>query len=216
MDPKWLDFAQRIQAIAQTGLHYKPNPFDQERYEELLNIAAEMMTTYTDVDVEQIRGFYDAQAGHATPKVDVRGVVFREDTILMVREMLDGGRWTLPGGWADINESPSEATAREVYEETGYHSRAVKLLALYDRRLHDHPPGVFHIYKVFFRCDLLSEERSQEQIENQGASYIETGEVAFFREDQLPEDLSTGRVTQAQLKHFFEHLRNPDLPSDFD
>jgi ADP-ribose pyrophosphatase YjhB (NUDIX family) len=216
MDPQWLDFAQRIQAIAQTGLYYQPQIFDEERYHKLLDIAAEMMACYGDVEVPKLRELYDAQAGHATPKVDVRGVVFHENRVLLVQEMLDGGRWTLPGGWADINEAPSEATAREVYEESGYQTRAVKLLALYDRRLHNHPPNLFHIYKVFFRCELLSDERSAEQIANASAAYSETGEVRFFAEDDLPENLSTGRVTQQQLKRFFEHLRQPDLPTDFD
>jgi ADP-ribose pyrophosphatase YjhB (NUDIX family) len=216
MDPKWLDFAQRIQAIAQTGLYYEPHVFDRERYEKLQEIAAEMLSSYSDGAAPEILKLYQAQAGHATPKVDVRGVVFRDDAILMVREMLDGGRWTLPGGWADINEAPSEATAREVYEETGYQTKAVKLLALYDRRLHGHPPILFHIYKAFFRCELLHDERASEQIANQSASFVETGEVAFFREDEIPDDLSLGRVTPSQLKRFFQHLRQPDLPSDFD
>ena len=216
MNPQWLDFAQRLQAIAQTGLNYQPHIFDQERYDKVMEIAVEMMAAYTDSDVEQIRNLFDAQSGHATPKVDVRGVVFRNDEILMVRENLDGGRWTLPGGWADINEAPSAATVREVYEETGYHTRAVKLLALYDRRLQGHPPIVFHAYKVFFQCELLSDERSQEQIDNQQASFVETGEVGFFGEHEIPDDLSIGRVTKAQILRFFEHLRQPDLPTDFD
>jgi ADP-ribose pyrophosphatase YjhB (NUDIX family) len=216
MEPQWLDFVQRIQAIAQTGLSYRPHIFDQERYDKLLNIAAEMMAVYTDSDVSHVRGLFDAQSGHATPKVDVRGVVFCAGKILMVRENLDGGRWTVPGGWADINEAPSEATVREVYEETGYRTRAVKLLALYDRRLHAHPPIVFHAYKIFFLCELLDGQRSQEQIDNQHASFVETGEVAFFGEHELPDDLSIGRVTRRQIERFFEHLRQPDLPTDFD
>jgi ADP-ribose pyrophosphatase YjhB (NUDIX family) len=216
MDPQWLDFVQRLQAIAQTGLNYQPHIFDQERYDKLMEIAAEMMAAYTDTDVPHIRDLFDAQTGHATPKVDVRGVVFRADKILMVRENLDGGRWTLPGGWADINEAPSAATVREVYEETGYSTRAAKLLALYDRRLHAHPPMVFHVYKVFFLCELLSDERSQEQIDNERASFVETGEATFFAEHEIPDDLSIGRVTKAQILRFFEHLRQPDLPTDFD
>ena len=217
MDPHWLDFAQRLQAIAQSGLAYDPALFDRERYEQILDIAAEMMATYADVDIPQIRGLFEAQAGHATPKIDTRGVVFREDKILLVREnMLDNGRWTIPGGWADINETPSQTTVREVYEESGYRARAVKLLALYDRRLHDHPPHIFHIYKAFFLCELLDDERSQAQIDNTGAAYSETGEVAFFAQDAIPEDLSIGRVTPRQIQRFFEHLHNPDLPTDFD
>jgi ADP-ribose pyrophosphatase YjhB (NUDIX family) len=216
MEPQWLNFARRIQAIAQTGLHYEPSLFDRERYEKLLDIAAEMIAAYSDSDMPRVRELFDTQDGHATPKVDVRGVVFHENKILLVRENLDGGRWTLPGGWADPGEAPGEATAREIYEETGYRTRAVKLLAFYDRRLHGHGPHIFSIYKAFFRCELLDNHRSQAQIDNQSASYIETGEVRFFAEHEIPADLSIGRVTQAQIRRFFEHLRQPDLPADFD
>ena len=216
MEPKWLDFARRIQAIAQSGLHYDPPLFDRERYEYLLEIAAEMMAAYSDTDIQMIREVFARQDGHATPKVDVRGVVFRDEKILLVRENLDGGRWTIPGGWADINEAPSEATMREVYEETGYRTRARKLLALYDRRLHGHGPHLFHIYKLFFLCDLTSEQPAQAQIDNQSASFVETGEPTFFAENAIPDDLSTGRVTHAQIKRFFQHLRDPHLPTDFD
>jgi ADP-ribose pyrophosphatase YjhB (NUDIX family) len=216
MDPKWLDFAQRIQALAQTGLNYEPHRFDQERYDKLLDIAAAMFSAYSDTDIEHITGVFRQQTGHATPKVDVRGVVFREDKLLLVREQLDGGRWTLPGGWADINEAPSIATVREVYEETGYRAQAVKLLALYDRRLHGHPPGVFHAYKLFFRCELLNDQPEQAQVDNQSASFVETSEATFFAESEIPADLSLGRVTPSQIRRFFEHLRQPDLPTDFD
>ncbi len=216
MDPQWLDFAQRIQAIAQTGLHYQPHSFDAERYDKLLDIAREMLAAYSDSPPEHINGLFQQQTGHATPKVDVRGVVFRDQKLLLVREHLDGDRWTLPGGWADINEAPSIATAREVYEETGYQTQAVKLLAFYDRRLHGHPPHIFHIYKVFFRCNLLHDEPAQEQIDNQSAAFVETSNATFFAEDEIPDDLSLGRVTPSQIKRLFAHLRNPDLPTDFD
>lgn len=214
MDPLWLDFARRIQAIAQTGLHYEPHEFDRERYEKLHEIAVEMMAGGSDLSLPQLRNLLDCETGHATPKVDVRGAVFRDRRILLVREYLDGGHWTLPGGWAEVNESPGQATAREVYEESGWRVRTTRLLALYDRRRHGHPPNVFHIYKVFFQCELLDEEPVVGR--GQGASFNETGEATFFAEDELPDDLSTRRVTLAQLRRFFEMQRDPGLPADFD
>ena len=102
---------------------------------------------------------------------------------------------------------------REVYEESGYRVRAAKLLALYDRNKQGHPPFPFHAYKVFFRCELTDPERHVEATDS--ASFAETGEVAWFAEDALPE-LSVGRVTAAQIARFFTHLRQPDLPTDFD
>ncbi len=204
-----LAWAQRLQAVAQSGLHYDPPPFERERYEQVRTIAAEMSAAAGAISEVEVRAVFEAQTGHATPKVDVRGVVFRESRILLVQEMLDGGRWTLPGGWADVGSSPAENAAREVYEESGYRVRPFKLLACYDRQRHPHPPHLFHIYKLFFRCELESDERRPDP-HNQ-----ETGEAGWFAEDALPE-LSQGRVTPGQIARFFEHLRQPGLPTDFD
>ncbi len=212
--PKQVDWAQRLQAIAQTGLNYEPNPFDRERYELIRELAAEMLADNGDEDLATVRALFDAQTGHATPKTDVRGVVFRDGKILMVQEKLDGSRWTLPGGWADIGESAADATVREIYEETGYSTRAVKLLALYDRNKHEHPPFPFHAYKAFFRCELTDPERTLNA--GTSASYAETGEVAWFTEAELPAELSVARVTRAQIARFFFHDQHPDTPTDFD
>jgi ADP-ribose pyrophosphatase YjhB (NUDIX family) len=205
MEPKWLEWAQRLQAIAQNGLTYTQNPFEIERYEHIREIAAEIMAAQSDLYVNHIRDLFADQAGYATPKVDVRGVVFRDNAILLVKERRDG-LWTLPGGWADVNDSPGEATVREVYEESGYQTRAVKLLACYDRNKHGHPHHAFHIYKLFFRCELLGGAPSQS---------FETDGVGFFSEDEIP-PLSLPRVTPAQIVRFFEHYRHPEWPTDFD
>jgi ADP-ribose pyrophosphatase YjhB (NUDIX family) len=150
--------------------------------------------------------------GHATPKTDVRGAVFREDgKILLVQEMMDGARWTLPGGWADIGESAGESVVREVYEETGYSVRAVKLAALLDRNKHPHPPHPFHAYKAFFICELTDPERRPDP------HNIETGEIGWFGSDEIAAlELSISRVTHDQIARLFEHHFNPHLPTDFD
>lgn len=205
MDYKWLEWAKKLQAIAQNGLTYTENPFDVERYKSLQAIAAEMMATYSQTEPSYILDLFAREVGYATPKVDVRGAVFRGDTLLFVREREDGG-WTLPGGWADIGDSPAEVAVREVYEESGYHSRAVKLLAVYDRDSHGHPPLAHYVYKLFFQCELISGSPS---------SSIETDEVAFFAADEIPE-LSLTRVVPAQITRIFQHYRQPDLPTDFD
>ena len=202
---KWLEWVQRLQAIAQTGLTYARDPFDVERYEVVREVAAEMASTHSDADLPHVRDLFAGEVGHATPKVDVRAVVFRGDAILLVRERTEG-RWTLPGGWADIGESAGEAVVREAYEESGYRTRAVKLLAAYDRNKHPHSPYPFHTYKLFFQCELVGGSPTHS---------METDGVEFFREDELPE-LSVMRVTAAQIARFFEHLRHPDWPTDFD
>ena len=205
MEPNWLTWARKLQAIGQNGLAYSKDPFDIERFEELRELALEILQNYTDSDLPRIRDLFAGEHGHATPKVDVRGVVFNEDAILLVRERADG-KWTLPGGWVDVNESPSESVIREVFEESGYQTKALKLLACYDRNRHPHPPHPYHVYKLFFYCEILGGSPS--------TSY-ETDGVDFFKQDAIPE-LSTGRVTSAQIDRFFEFLRSPDLPTDFD
>jgi len=205
VEPKWLEWVKKLQAIAQNGLTYTENPFEVERYKSLSAIAVEIMASYSNVEPSYVADLFAREGGYATPKVDVRGAVFRGDTILLVREREDGC-WTLPGGWADVGESPGEVVVREIYEESGYHTRATKLLAVYDRSKHGHPPLVHHVYKLFFQCELVSGSPS---------ASIETDEVAFFCENEIPE-LSLGRVVPAQITRIFQHYRHPDWPTDFD
>ena len=204
MNAKWADWASRLNAIAQNGLLFSQDRYDLERYTSLRNIAAEIMEAHTGVDAAMIRDFFAREEGYATPKVDVRGVVFLENTLLFVKEP-EEGLWSLPGGWADVGESPSEAVVREVFEESGYTTRAVKMLAVYDRNKHVHPPIPHHAYRLFMRCELLSP--------------VPTGkpeaEARFFPEDAIPE-LSVMRVTAKQIARVFEHYRHPDWPADFD
>ncbi len=204
--PKWLNWAQRIQAIAQIGLQYTGNPFDEERYRELSHIASEIMQEHTLAASGEVRMVFDSQCGYATPKLDIRGVVFKDEKILLVRELMDKGRWTLPGGWVDINEPPSLAVEREVREEAGKIVKAVKLLAMYDTNQHGHPPIPFHTYKLFFLCQLLGETEI--------APY-ETAEPTFFAPDEISE-LSPSRVTPQEIARMFAHLYDPLLPADFD
>jgi ADP-ribose pyrophosphatase YjhB (NUDIX family) len=205
MYPKWLEWSTRLQALAQSGLTYAQNPFEIERYEAVREIAAEMVAAHSDLDLETVRATFARERGYATPKVDVRGVVIEDNRVLLVKERKDG-LWTLPGGWVDVGEPPSMAVVREVYEESGYRTRAVKLLALYDRNKHAHPPSLHHIYKLFFQCQLVG---------GSPAESVETEGAMFFCEVEIP-DLSLPRVTPAQIARFFEHHRHPDWPTDFD
>jgi ADP-ribose pyrophosphatase YjhB (NUDIX family) len=207
IDTPWLAWIKALRSLAQAGLTYSEGAFDLARYAELQEIASEMAAALSEAEVAPVRGLFAGAEGYETPKVDVRGVVFRGDELLLVRELLDGGRWTLPGGWADVNDRPSEAVEREVYEESGYRVRVTKLLALYDRRLHGHtPPIVWGVYKLFFACELTG---------GAPTTSIETGGAAFFPEDAIPE-LSLGRVTPEEIARLFAHHRNPAWPTDFD
>jgi ADP-ribose pyrophosphatase YjhB (NUDIX family) len=201
-----LTWAQEVQALAQSGMAYTENPFDRERYQKLSHLAAEMMASATGSDVDEVVRVFEAQSGYATPKLDVRGVVFKGKKILMVRELMDGGRWTLPGGWADVNDSPSTAVEREVREEAGMIVKARKVAAIYDRNLHGHPPYPFHTYKLFILCDLIAEATPDP---------LETADPKFFAQTNIPE-LSLARVTPPEIARMFEYQADPDLPTDFD
>ena len=205
MEPTWLDLARRLNALAQTGLTFAENPYDIERYTAIRKIAAEMIAQGSGTETSRVLELLISDAGYATPKLDVRGVVFQEGKILLVQERSDG-MWTLPGGWADVGDSPADAVVREIREESGYETRATKLLALLDRNRHNHPPHVNHIYKVFIRCEIIGGAPTTSH-EIQG--------VGFFAEEEIPV-LSLTRIVPAQIARMFEHYRHPNLPADFD
>jgi ADP-ribose pyrophosphatase YjhB (NUDIX family) len=204
-DTSILVWARKVQAIAQTGLAFTHDPYDRERYTQLQELVATLLASELDIPLSRARAFWDQENGYATPKVDVRGCVFDGDKVLLVRERSDG-KWTFPGGWVDVNDAPSQAVVREIFEESGYHTEAIKLAALVDKNRHPHPPSVHHIYKLFFLCKLTG-----------GTATIsnETDAVEFFPLNALPE-LSTGRTLASQIARMYEHNLNRDLPTDFD
>lgn len=219
MDPDWLDRAKRLQALAQSGLTFTHDRFDRERYEEIRAIAAEMIAAGAGAPAEEARkleALFTAQQGYATPKVDVRAAVFRDGRILLVRERADG-LWTLPGGWADVGDTPAAAVEREVLEESGYTVRTVKLAAVFDRNRHAHTAHLFHIWKLFFLCEIVADTSGEPTGggERTSASWSETDAADFFPENVLPA-LSPGKVTARQIAHMFEHHRDRGRPTSFD
>jgi ADP-ribose pyrophosphatase YjhB (NUDIX family) len=172
-------------------------------------LAARIVAGHSTLPADRLEALFAAETGYATPKIDVRGAVFdAEDRILLVREAVDGGRWTLPGGWADVNQTSAECVLREIREESGYEARAVKLAAVWDRMRQGHvPAGAFSITKLFFVCRLTG---------GAAATSLETSGTGWFAEDAIPADLSTGRVLPHQIARMFAHLRAPELPTEFD
>jgi len=204
--PKLLVWARGLQAIAQTGLAWEPSTYDGERYEQVRRIASEMLADPDQLDVDGVEGLFASQYGHATPKLDVRGAVFRGDTILLVEEAPDLG-WSLPGGWADVGESPRESVQREVLEESGYRVQAVKLIGLYERDLRATRPHLWHIWKTVFMCELVDGEQLP-----LGA---ETTDARFFSRGELPR-LRYSRLSEWQIDRCFAHHSDPTLPTEFD
>lgn len=202
---KWLDWAKRIQALSQSGLAFSKDLYDIERYEELREISAEIMAEHTNLEINIINDLFTNETGYQTPKVDVRGVVFKNGKILMVKENIDN-QWALPGGFCDVGMSPSENVVKEIKEESNYDVNPVKLIALLDKNKHPHPPEAYHYYKVFILCEIIGGEP---------ATGLETSQVEFFSEHNLP-PLSENRNTVTQLKMVFDFLRNPEKEAIFD
>lgn len=204
-DDPWLTWAREVQSIGQSGVFWQNDVFDKERYERLLDLSAEMMTALSDGTPPPFSRLFAEQAGHATPKVDIRGVVFRDHKVLLVKEILDGC-WSMPGGFADVGRSAAEVAVKEVREESGFEVRATRFLAVYDRARHGHSHSAFHMYKLFFACEIIG---------GQASGGMETSEVGFFDLDALPE-LSAGRITERQIRRMHDLYYDPSLPADFD
>jgi hypothetical protein len=135
MDPDWLRWVKRLQAIAQDGLTYARDDYDLGRYEMVREVAAEMLATRSTGGPGDALELLELEFGPATPKVDVRAAVFRDEKILLVKEP-DDKSWSTPGGWADVGETSAEAAVRE---ESGYRVRARRLISAYDRDRQGHP-----------------------------------------------------------------------------
>ena len=205
-EPVWLTIARELQAIAQTGLTFTKDRFDILRYERLRELASELMAHGSGSDKDKIVELLRGESGYATPKVDVRGAAFKDGQVLMVREISDG-LWTLPGGWADVNQSPAECVVREIFEESGFEVRAVKLAAVRDYHKAGHPKVPLHSqYRIYFICEITGGAATPSN---------ETSEVAFFERRALP-PLSLGRTLPAQVERLYEHWQHPELPADFD
>jgi len=193
---------QKLNAIAQTGLTYSKDIFDTERYEALRQIASELMASRFDIDTQRLH--HVTESGYATPKTDVRAFILRDGKLLMVREAEDG-LWSLPGGWADVGDTPSNAVCREVAEETGLQVKATKLLGVWDRNLHGHPPLPWHVYKLIFLC---------EEIGGSLAINHETTSLGFFDINELP-PLSLTRIVAEELEVSMA-IATSDRPTFFD
>lgn len=201
----WLEFAKRVQSLAQSGITYAENSYDLERYQELSEISVQLMGKISDTDIQTVRNLFTNETGYQTPKTDVRAVIFEGGKILMVREKIDNC-WSLPGGWADIGFTPAEVAVKETLEEAGLEVKPVKLLAVLDKKCHPHPPSPYHTYKIFILCN-----RTGGQL-RQGS---ETLDVQFFDRNNLPE-LSVERGTVSQIQLMFEFLDNPGKEAIFD
>ncbi len=195
----WLQIAKDLQSLAQAGLTYSENKYDTDRYHQLRELSVKIMYEYTDTPIDKIYDLFANEDGYQTPKVDIRAVIFRSGKILMVRESIDG-RWTLPGGWADVGYSPFEVAAKEVFEEAGINVKPIRLLAVFDKMKHKHPPDRYHVYKLFILCDDSGQEVHPG---------METTDVTWVDRNKIP-PLSLLRITKEQILCMFDFYDHPN------
>ena len=189
-----LQLVKQVQALAENGLHFSENDFDLDRYQILEEISLRMLSLVTGLPAETIEMATPERNGYRTPKVDVRAVIFNDkDEVLMVKERVDS-RWSLPGGWCDVGYTPTETAEKEAEEEAGIKVKVNRLLAVFDKKCHDHPEDLFYAYKIFLECKAENYEIS---------TGMETLDVGFFKQDELPE-LSTPRNTAGQIHEMFD------------
>lgn len=200
IEKELLEIAQRIRALSQTGLVYSDNEYNTERYEELLHLSNSMTALISGNEVSVIEGCFRIEDDYVTPKVDVRAVVFNDkDEILLVQERADGG-WAIPGGWADVGYSPKQIAVKEVKEETGLNVEPIQLLAVLDKKCHNHPPAPHYAYKIFILC---------KWIDGEFTSAFDILDKGFFKQNELP-PLSEERTLKSQIDLMFEYKNNPD------
>jgi ADP-ribose pyrophosphatase YjhB (NUDIX family) len=202
--PQWLAWAQEIFSLSQSGLTYSGNPYDVERYKRLQEITAEILESQSNISKESVLESFSMQAGYITPKVDVRGAVVHEGKILLIQERADGN-WAMPGGWADLGNSPASVAEREVWEESGFRVKPEKVVAVIDANRIE-PLEFYHAYKIIFLCRLL---------EGEPRTSHETLAVDFFDVDHLP-PLSFYRTNEDMVREVFAHVADPTRPTAFD
>ena len=202
MNNELLNIAIRLNAIADTGLLYCADEYEKERYIEIKELSIQLLSTISGHPVESLKEFFPLVKDYPTAKVDIRGIVLSADKkILLVKESLDG-KWSLPGGWADIGHSPKEVIIKEFKEETGLVIIPKNLLAVFDKKMHAHPAQSFYVYKMIFFCQLLTTDIKK------GFDILD---VQYFEINNLP-PLSEDRILNSQIELLYKKI----LSSDFE
>ncbi|HFU3820889.1 TPA: NUDIX hydrolase N-terminal domain-containing protein [Streptococcus suis] len=201
---KWLDWAVRLQAIAQTGLAYGKDVYDIERFEELRKIAAEMLVEPSGQPLEVVKELFCNESGYQTPKLDTRAAIFQDNKILLVQE--NDGLWSLPGGWCDVNQSVKDNVIKEVKEEAGLEVEAERVVAILDKHKNNPAKSANRVTKVFILCKVIGGE-FQPNLETIGSAYFELND--------LPQ-LSLGKNTPEQIALCFEACHAKHWETRFD
>ena len=202
---QWLKWARELQALAQSALYWCKDPYDIERFQRIRDISAEIMTAKTGLELESVKALFCNETGYQTPKIDTRAAIIRGGKILLVQEK--NGKWAMPGGWCDIDQTPAANTVKEAREEAGMDVRVLRLVSAEDQDIHNFPPNAYKIIKLMFLCEPL------------GGAFVpntETIASGWFAEDALPEPMTNEKCTAEQVRLCFEASRAAQWDTRFD
>ena len=202
---QWLKWARELQALAQSALYWCKDPYDIERFQRIRDISAEIMTAKTGLNLDTVKDLFCNETGYQTPKIDTRAAIIQNGKILLVQEK--NGRWAMPGGWCDVDQTPATNAVKEAKEEAGMDVRVTCLVSVEDQDLHNFPPNAYKIIKLMFLCEPL------------GGEFVpntETIASGWYSESELPEPLANEKCTAAQIRLCFEAFRAKNWETRFD
>lgn len=202
---QWLKWAIELQSLSQSALYWCKDPYDIERFQRIREISAEMMAAKTGLDLENVKNLFCNETGYQTPKIDTRAAIIQNEKILLVQEK--NGKWAMPGGWCDIDQSPADNTVKEAKEEAGMAVRVTRLVSVEDQDIHNFPPNAYKIIKLMFLCEPLGGEFSPN---------TETVASGWFSENGLPEPMANEKCTAEQVRLCFQAARAEHWETKFD
>ena len=202
---QWLKWARELQALAQSALYWCKDPYDIERFQRIRDISAEIMAAKTGLNLDRVKDLFCNESGYQTPKIDTRAAIIQDGKILLVQEK--NGRWAMPGGWCDVDQTPATNAVKEAKEEAGMNVRVTRLVSVEDQDIHNYPPNAYKIIKLMFLC----EPRDGEFVPN-----TETIASGWYSESELPEPLANEKCTAGQVRLCFEASRAVQWDTRFD
>jgi ADP-ribose pyrophosphatase YjhB (NUDIX family) len=208
-----LRWSEALAGIARTGLGFTESLYEQERFEEILHVAADIRVAAEEgpIGTEDADGLIEewlstvgkGVPGYVTPKVAVGAAVGNENGEILLVKRADSGVWLYPTGWADVGYSAAEVVVKEVKEETGIEVEVVRLIAVLDGLR----VGISRIplYSLVFQCRPVGGELS--------AHPLECADVGWFPLDKLPYPLAGA---ERWREHVFSALKGDQIEVLYD
>jgi 8-oxo-dGTP pyrophosphatase MutT (NUDIX family) len=150
----FLHLLDELQTLARNGLHYAQNPYDQQRYARLFELACLGYATACDLPPPEIRQRLSAELGHITPKIGGNAAVFDNTGRILLQQRADDRRWCLPCGWVEPGEAPVATAIRETREETGLEVQPVCLVDVFTR-LPSTENGPHTVISILYLCAVI-------------------------------------------------------------